>query len=249
MYAIVKGFTGEYAHIQRNAIRSWQAVCPDAQVVLFGDTEVGAQQEAAMLGVPVLPMAYTDYGVPVLCDVIERAHAFSQSGTRCLVNADIILEPRFPDAVRTVEREFRDEFLLVTRRHNVQLGEELDFSGDWHGAVRALHSVPYTRGGIDVFCYRGGWLADVPPFAVGRMAWDNWIVGIARAKDVPIVEATKFTVAYHQEHYKVKPREETAINRDLLDAEMQRNKDFKLPGTLDSAGWELTEDGEIVDRS
>ena len=247
IYSIVKGFEGEFTHIQRNAIRSWQEVCPEDHIFLFGDAEPNALKEAVALGVPILPMVYTTSGAPLLPDVIQKMHKMRREGdTLCLINADIVLEPQFAAAAQTVESKL-DNFLLITRRRNVQVDDELDFSKDWHGALKALPFKDYTRSGIDVFCYRGDWLKHIPSFGVGRTAWDNWIVGWARRQKVPIVEATQFTIVYHQGHAKHKPADEVRRNQELWN-KTPTHKDFKQAGTLDSATWILTEDGNLTEK-
>ena len=248
IYSIVKGFKSEFTHIQRNAIRSWQAVLPgDHHIFLFGDAEPNALEEAVALGVPILPMVYTTSGAPLLPNVIQKMHEMRREGdTLCLINADIIIEPQFAAAVRTVEAKF-DNFLLVTRRRNVQVDDELDFSTDWHGALKALAFQDYTRSGIDVFCYRGDWLKHIPQFGVGRTAWDNWIVGWARSQKVPIVEATQFTVVYHQGHAKYKPADAVQRNQELWNKALM-HKDFKHAGTLDSATWLLDGAGNLAEK-
>jgi hypothetical protein len=41
---------------------------------------------------------------------------------------------------------------------------------------------------------------DSPPFAIGRTAWDNWLVYRARARRVPVVDATDALTVVHQAH-------------------------------------------------
>ena len=221
LYSVVKGFEGKMALMQRNAVQSWRAVVPDAQLLWFGDDEPGAAEEAERFGVELLPMTRTEAGAPLVRDVIERAHEAARHKLRCLVNADILLEPSFAPAVRLVAGQLA-AFLLVMRRYNVQVDGALDFTADWHAQVVALPNKAYTLSGIDVFCYRGDWLAGMPAFGMGRTCWDNWIVAHARRSKVPIVDATQYTRAYHQEHQKRKPPDEVRRNRQMLKAEFSR---------------------------
>jgi len=246
IYSIVKGFAGEFEHIQRNAVRSWQTVFPQAQIVWFGQDEPGAAEEAEANGIQLMPMRRTEKGAPLLPDVIDSAHKLARSrDTRCLINADIVLEPQFATAVQAVEDRFSN-FLLITRRRNIQVDDELDFSEDWHGMIKDLPFTDYTRSGIDVFCYRGDWLRDIPPFGVGRTAWDNWIVSWAdKQEKLPIIDATGFTVVYHQQHAKHKPQGEVMRNQAIW---QQALVEFEKPGTLNSATWKLTEKGQLVEK-
>ena len=49
-FTTAKPFTGHSGVIQRNALKSWTLVAPDAEVILFGDEE-GAAQTAQELGI------------------------------------------------------------------------------------------------------------------------------------------------------------------------------------------------------
>jgi hypothetical protein len=40
----------------------------------------------------------------------------------------------------------------------------------------------------------------MPPFAIGRPAWDNWTLYRARALSVPLIDATPVVMAVHQNH-------------------------------------------------
>jgi hypothetical protein len=54
--------------------------------------------------------------------------------------------------------------------------------------------------GIDYFVFRRGLWREIPPFAVGRTMWDNWLIYSARARRVPVVDATASVMAVHQNH-------------------------------------------------
>jgi hypothetical protein len=40
----------------------------------------------------------------------------------------------------------------------------------------------------------------MPDFAVGRTAWDNWLVYKARYLKIPVIDATDVVLAIHQKH-------------------------------------------------
>jgi len=54
--------------------------------------------------------------------------------------------------------------------------------------------------GLDYFIFPCGLFRDIPPFAVGRPAWDNWLVYKARSLGLPVIDATKMVTAIHQNH-------------------------------------------------
>jgi len=41
---------------------------------------------------------------------------------------------------------------------------------------------------------------NIPSFAIGRLAWDNWLLWRATSQGTPIVDATAAVTVVHQEH-------------------------------------------------
>ena len=41
---------------------------------------------------------------------------------------------------------------------------------------------------------------NVPPFAIGRLKWDNWLVWKARVQGFPIIDVTEAVTIVHQNH-------------------------------------------------
>jgi len=246
IYSIVKGFDNKHiATIQRNAVQSWLWMFPDAQILWFGDDEPGAQEEADVYGVSLYPMERTESGAPLLPNVVSSAHELAKFDIRCLVNADIILEPSFEQAVRAVGRAF-EKFLLVARRRCAMVDYPINFAGvpgepeTWHERLMGLEWKDGRTDAMDMFCYRGDWLTDIPPFGVGRTAWDNWILSKARREKVHIVDGTAFTRVLHQEHKRFKSQEEKAANKAML------RKEFRKPATLYEATHHVTEVGAVM---
>lgn len=242
LYAVMKGFEGEYAHIQENAVQSWRWAFPDEQFLFFGDDEAGVVDMARTYGATALAMERTEGGAPLLPDIVEQAAAFAREDVLLFVNADIILEPQFAQAARTVAGAF-GQFLLTARRRCAAVDGPLDFTEDWHRRL-----VTSDRGwydgridALDLFLYRGGWMGEVPQFGIGRMAWDNWIATKARQSRVPFVDASPFTRALHQDHARHDPDKEPEIeeNRTLFRSLVKR------AATLFDATHHLDEQGRV----
>lgn len=203
IYTVVKPFRGEYRNIQYNALRSWLALEPRPEVLVFGAGEWGAKTAARRLGVPIYPVERNEYGTPLLRSAIERAETVASHDVSCYVNADIVILQDFIAALEQTRARF-DQFLLSARRWNVDLENlSLDFSSEWEGGLREtveargeLHRVT----GIDVFCYRGVDWGTIPAFAVGRRLLDNWLIYRAIETEVPFVDATAVATVVHQEH-------------------------------------------------
>jgi hypothetical protein len=54
--------------------------------------------------------------------------------------------------------------------------------------------------GLDYFVFSRGLWPAIPPFAIGRSVWDNWLVYGARARGAPVIDATAMVMAVHQAH-------------------------------------------------
>jgi len=214
-HAIVRGFTGEFDWIQRNAIGSWLRLEPTPEVLLFGDDEPGAREFAAEVGSPIYPLKRDHRNIPLVNWPIKQARELAHNEIRCLINADIILFDNFPRLVRIVADKF-EKFLLIVGRYDVDVRERIDFSPDWQKQIIRLPAHYKGPLAVDVFCYRGDFWSDMPDFAVGRTSWDNWLVGTALRKRIPVVDGSELAICHHQVHYKKRQIEETLDNRALL---------------------------------
>jgi len=53
---------------------------------------------------------------------------------------------------------------------------------------------------IDYFAFSRGLYPAMPPLAVGRFWWDNWLVWKVRSMGAPVVDASAVVTAVHQNH-------------------------------------------------
>ena len=193
---------GAVAVTQRNALQSWRAVHPDVQVCLCGDDE-GVGALAAECGVDhVADVACNSYGTPLLDSVFRLVAARARHDVFCYTNADILLASDLVAAVQAIP--FR-RFLTVSKRRDVTVAGRLDFSDDrWRRTVETPESDDWqtrTQTGLDVFVFpRDPVFLEIPPFAVGRPAWDQWYVYHAWRHRVPIVDVTGQVTILHQGH-------------------------------------------------
>jgi hypothetical protein len=201
LFAAPKAFVGDIALIQRNALESWKRLGGSVEVVLCGDEEGIAEAARAAGARHVARVTRNAYGTPLLDSVFREASAAARRSLLAYVNADIILLPDFLESVRRVRLE---RFLIVGRRWNVN-PEPIDFQApDWVDRLRARVASdgeldPPTA--VDYFVFhRHGPLAELPPFAVGRPPWDNWMIFNARRRRIPVVDATAAITAIHQRH-------------------------------------------------
>ncbi len=201
IFSVPRAFTGSNGDAQRNALRSWQRVGPDVEIVLFGDDD-GVADAARAFGVRHEPaVVRNEFGTPLLHSVFARAEAGARHDRLCYVNADIILLPDFADAVRRIALR---RFLAVGTRHDVDLHGPVDFDAPaWADDLRAFvrrAGVRVPPAGSDYFLFRRATIGPVPPFAVGRPRWDNWMIYNARRRRLAVIDASDAITAVHQNH-------------------------------------------------
>lgn len=201
-FSLPKPFRGHIAVIQRNAIRSWMLLHPTCEIMLFGD-EDGTGEIVAELGLRHIPeIARNEYGTPLLDGMFEQAHRLASHNILCYVNTDIILMNDFIQALELVMKH-HDRFLMAGRRWDADMKELLDFSPDWDTRLYAdvaTHGKLIKFDAIDYFAFTQGVFREIPPFAIGRTVWDNWLIYKARSQGVAVNDATQVVMAVHQKH-------------------------------------------------
>jgi len=203
IFTAPKPFTNPHiALIQRNAIRSWQALDPDVEVILIGE-ESGLAEAAAELGVKHLPdVARNANGTPLVSSMFDLARRSSTSPLLACVNADILLRP---DLVLSAQKALQqaDRFLMVGQRWDLEVTSPLEFNPGWpeHLAERARREGKLHRAsGSDYFVFPRACFTDMPAFAIGRAGWDNWMIYAGRTRGWPVIDATPDVMIIHQNH-------------------------------------------------
>jgi len=203
LFALPKPFKGHTGIIQRNAITSWTHLKPLPEIILFGD-EIGTLEMCNELGLQHIPdIKRNKCGTPLVSDLFEKAQQRTRYPMLCYVNADIILISDFMRAVLRVS-QWDDPFLMVGQRWDVDIKEPWDFTRKDHEKelnllIEKLGKLR-PRTGIDYFVFPKGLYDFIPPFAIGRKIWDNWLVWYACHQKSILVDATKVITAVHQNH-------------------------------------------------
>jgi len=207
IFGIPKAFEGHFEVIQRNAIQSWTRLSPRCQILLFGD-EKGTAEVAAEFGLRHIPaVRRNEFGTPLLNSIFGQAEKEATQPTLCFVNSDIILMSDFLPAIQKVVAE-QDRFLLIGRRWTLDVREPLHFEDDWEAGLRARvkawgHLDNNTA--IDYFVFRRGLWGEIPPFAIGRPTYDNWLVYQANHLDTSVIDLSEAVTAVHQDHSRAHP--------------------------------------------
>jgi hypothetical protein len=200
LFSVPRPFEGIYDTIQRNAIESWLEM--DVEVLLLHEPGSNVPDVAQEMDLPAYEVAVNEQGTPMLPSIFETAFAHAETPLVCYVNADIIvLGPLHRAAVLCAERK---QFLMIGQRTDLDLqGKRLDFQNNWRkGLWTAIkeRGTLHAASGIDYFCTSGNIWGEIAPFALGRAAWDNWLVAKALKLAVPVVDATAEVTIVHQTH-------------------------------------------------
>ncbi|MBN2044452.1 MAG: hypothetical protein JW757_05475 [Anaerolineales bacterium] len=188
--------------IQRNALRSWQMLGADVDVILYGN-DSGIGEAAAEFGFGHVPdVAANQQGVPYLNDMLARTRALSASPVLAVVNTDILLFQNFAENAR-LALETLGDFMLVGRRWDLDITEELDFDPQIESRLKMDTQ---TRGQLksptasDYFIFSRTVLNEIPNFTIGRAGWDSWMIYHALQQPWPVLDATREIFIVHQNH-------------------------------------------------
>jgi hypothetical protein len=202
IFSAPKAFKGHIGIIQENAIRSWLCLRPRPEIIVFSD-EGGTAEIARRLGVRHITAVETNaHGTPLVSDMFSQADSLAADTVLAFVSADVILTQSIVEAAATATR-WSHQFLLVAQRHDVDVRERLQFDDGWEHrwAARAIaRGKLHSPGAVDLFLYPRGQYNQMPPFAIGRTAYDNWLLWNAVASQIPLIDATSFVTLIHQNH-------------------------------------------------
>lgn len=249
LFSTPKPFLGHINKIQRNAIRSWQHLHPDVEVILVGDDQ-GAAEACEELGLlHIKTVKRNRFGTKYLADIYDRAQEVARHDVLCHVNCDILLMGDFRSALELL-LQTQKQFLMAGRRWDVELRELLDFDRPaWEEEIRQFAKKTNRQRPaqwIDYFVFRKGlYYRKIPEFLIGRPGWDNWLLWSAAASGVRVIDVSAVVCAVHQNHdYSYHPQgekgvwggEEAQENYRLLDGQRK----FR---TLEDASHVLRSDG------
>lgn len=203
IFTIPKPFEGHIGTIQRNAIRSWARLRPECGIFVFGD-ETGSHEIVDELGIEqIVGIDRNEFGTPLLNSVFQHMERAEGPELLCYTNADIIFLSDFVDAVKRIS-ESNSRFLMIGGAWDLDVREELDVeSEDWEADIRervTATGIGRSRYAMDYFVFPRDTIGDIPPFAVGRPGWDNWMIYRARHLRIPVVDVSASTCVIHQLH-------------------------------------------------
>jgi len=202
LFTTAKPFVGHSAVIQHNAMRSWSLLEPRPEILLLGD-EAGYAEAAAEVGAVRVPdLERNEFGTPLLSGIFRSGHEHGKGRVLMFLNADIILPPDFAQAVAIVASRF-PRFLLVGQRVDLDVDQPLSFDVTWYERLsKQVVEAGKTRGDlcIDYFAFSRDLFSEMPPFAIGRTRYDNWLIWKAADDGAVVVDASAFVRVVHQNH-------------------------------------------------
>jgi len=202
IFTIPKPFTDPHiSMIQKNAIKSWTLISPDIEIFLVGN-DAGVSDVVKEFNIRHVPeVKINEHNTPLLDSAFSLVRQKASNNILMYVNCDIILTKDVLDLLNMLPQ---NNFLAVGRRHDLDIKEKIDFTEkDWNKKLISeakengkLHS----PAGIDYFVFEKEGFKNIPPFSVGRIGWDNWMIHEARKKKMSVIDATGVIFAIHQNH-------------------------------------------------
>lgn len=226
IFSCPKPFRSHINTIQCNSINSWSLLNPRPEIILMGNEE-GTAQISKEFGIDhIAEVEQNQFGTPLVNDLFVKAEKAATNPLMCYVNTDIILMSDFLPAVQ-IAYQAKPGSLIVGRRWDLKRTEPLDFSINWEQELRKLLAQIgklHPETGIDYFVFTKGLWDKIPPFALGRTMWDNWLIYSIRSKKTPIIDVSEVTTVIHQDHdYAHYPGGESAL---WLGEEARKNREL-----------------------
>ncbi len=198
-FTIPRPFTDLHKIIQSNSILSWKKIYPKCEIIVFSDhasiAEFCKQNNLKLIE----SFKSNSYGTPLLSDIWKIVKKSSLNNLICYINTDIIL---FSDFFERAKKVNFDEFLLAGRRWDLNITDYIDFNSDWELKLKKLikeKGVLHAETGVDYFLFPKKIMPEMPPFAIGRAWWDNWLLTYFLNKKIPLIDGTSITTV-HQNH-------------------------------------------------
>jgi len=205
IFSCPKPFQGVIGTIQRNALRSWVNLVPKQEIMLIGN-EHGVKEIVKEYGLIHIPeVERNKFGTPILSSIFDNAQKYSSNEFLCYCNADIILLDDFLPAVNRIIDFFKkDNFFTTGRRILMDIEGDLTLDSnenknDFYQMIKKNGTLDRPDA-MDYFIFKKGAIKGIPPFALGRCGWDNWLLFNAKKNNLAVVDATKSIRAIHQNH-------------------------------------------------
>ena len=248
IFTTAKPFIGQIKVNQINALKSWKALSPDVEVILFGNGE-GYTQVAKELDLMHIPEVETsEQGTPLVNSMFALAQVHGRYPVQMYVNCDIIL---LDDLLPTIQRIKMDRFLMIGQRWDIDWNQEISLEDpDWqHRLWKQVHQYGHLHfpAGSDYFVYRGPLWEGLPTLVIGRAGYDNELIYHCLASQVPVIDVTEAVRVVHQNHnYGHHPQGEHAVwYGPEAELNFRGSRDRKFIFEIPDADWCLSPNGLV----
>jgi tetratricopeptide (TPR) repeat protein len=203
IFTTAKPFQGSDKIRQINALNSWKLLQPTPEIILLGNEEGNKSIAREFELCHESDVDQNEYGTPLISGLFQKAQQMASNDILVYINADIILLSDFLPAIQQASQKFK-KFLMVGQRWDTEVNQPINFNHKtWETQLRqhvkntgSLHAPT----GIDYLIFTKNLWSEIPPFAVGRAAWDISMVYRALAAGYPVIDATAAITAVHQNH-------------------------------------------------
>lgn len=202
LFTVPKSFADPHINlIQTNAFRSWKALESNIEIFIFGDDE-GVREKAIEFNFTHLSeIEKNEFGTPLLDSIFKKANQLCRWPYLVFVNSDIIIPGKFLKIFCHLPQE---NFFISGQRYDIDITEPINFkSTEWEGDISAKienFGILHPPTGGDYFIFNRDLFVNIPPFAVGRVTWDNWMIQESLLKNIKTVDASDFVKVIHQNH-------------------------------------------------
>lgn len=181
------------------AINSWQALRPAPEIILLGDAYYVKEIAEAHKFKHVPDIGCNEHDTPLVNDVFAKGEAAASHDLVMYINADIVLPPDFMIQVARIAS--LPNVFAVGQRWDTD-GFEHGMTGrhGWQHLWREKWAKQHAPSGLDYFIYRKGTLGEIPPFAIGRWVWDNWLMWNAHQRGLNTIDLSEALTIFHPDH-------------------------------------------------
>jgi hypothetical protein len=213
IFTTCKPMVGLDAIHQDNAIRSWLALEPTPQVIVYGDEE-GVKEYCDHTRAPGewrpyglfhgSLLTYTRYGKPQVNELFDRGVHHEILPLSIYINADVCM---FQDLVETCNDLAKLDYPFIASGQRLNLDCDVSvvtFAEMRSKAISAKNYLPPT--GADYFIMPARWATPwtfrIPDgLGIGHLAWDNFIPWAAvHYGGATFIDVTRTVTAVHQNH-------------------------------------------------
>ena len=186
----------EMTGVEFTAITSWRKVFPSAQIVIYG---------VSGLTNPLIRccLVKARSNLPLVSDMFEQTLAIDDPGPFLFINGDIVITYTMREAAQLLTQI--SGWIATGQRREVPAGDCANVMDEsWEEEMLVKHPDPprLSTCGADWFLFdregmRGSW---IPPFAIARTSYDNWLIYDALERNRWVIDCSEGVIVYHQTH-------------------------------------------------